>query len=722
VGKKHKPKEDPKISTAQARMWSLPLFCAVWYAFLLSKTYAGAGPAFASGFTPLLHGITLKAIALDSVLALALILAAHGWGSFSLRLLGAEDMTRSERRIHSVALGLGVLALLTLLLGMTFGLLRGLPLVLIGSGLTLTGLNLRRSLQQAAPAPQAPPLWQNGSWLEWILATLLAYTAALHLLGALAPETFYDSLVYHLGTPNIYLMRGRITAIDNLLHANFPANMQMLYLLGLAVRGATTAKLIHFATGVLSCWAIIELGRSMCSRRTGLAAAALFATVPVVAAAVWQSGVELGVTMWMLMGTWALLRGFHAEQPRYWLLLSGVHFGLAMGAKYTAVWGAAAAFFCLAIYLRRHPAKWQLLAQWSMAAVLLLSPWLVKNTLFTGNPVFPFLFRPSANLELDAFVHSAKGHFWSGGLTQWETWLVQPWRLFTQGRSAFSFIGPLLIIFAPVALTLRRAAFPFGWLLALFGLHYLFWMQSTSMVRLLVPALPLFCLFVTHRLNAFEPYKQIAPWAVLPIVLWNLAWGGSMLQQKDVPSVVSGKESATAYLKRRHHGYHHPYYDIAQASRDLPAQARIAFIGESRSFYFHRDVEVQSLFQPGLFLDTLKLATNPGQLHDLLEQRAITHLFVGHGEVARLIRPRLWRLADEKLLLLSRFFRGHVRLLQRNRAGAALYALQRPTGAIPAATQPREIPEIVRLALEGHPRYTPLSKTDRARFLLKLAD
>ena len=120
------------------------------------------------------------------------------------------------------------------------------------------------------------------------------------------------------------------------------------------------AKLVNFWMLILTTAGIYAIGRTACSRLTGIVAAALFCAVPVVAFAAWHTSVELGAAFWTLMGLWSLLRGFHTQLPEKtsadppsalarWILVSGLFHGLALGVKYTAAWNATSSEFACAI-------------------------------------------------------------------------------------------------------------------------------------------------------------------------------------------------------------------------------------------------------------------------------------------------------------------------------------------------------------------------------------
>ncbi|MFH2203678.1 MAG: glycosyltransferase family 39 protein [Elusimicrobiota bacterium] len=748
--RKRKPRANKQdTGNARAVFWPLPTAFAVWFAFIGAKLvsltdrslYLGLLLPFAVK-TP--RTVPLAELAggylLDLIYLAAFAFAALGYGMPLVRWMFRTPLAGLERALIAQAFGLGALALLTLFLGAAAGVTPGLAFALLGAGIALTAVELLRWLKRRpAISPEHPGFFSTLAPLEWLLLAVLAYSVFYHLLGALAPETFYDSLVYHLGAPNTYRLRGRIVPIEGILHTNFPQNMEMLYLLGMLFRGEILAKLMHLWMMLLTVAAIYGLGRTACSRQTALCACALFCTVPVTAFAAWHTSVECGAAFWSLMGIWALVRGFYAQespQPAAtarWFLVSGIFHGLALGVKYTAAWNAAAALVLMLLWLYRAPkierrAKLLLPVLWSLAALAVFAPWLVKNALFTGNPVYPFLgavFGQSGLYpDAAALKDSARGHFWYGGLRHWQTWLLTPWLLFTQGRSHYSFIGPLLVAFFPLIFRVRKAVFPFGWLLLAFGVQYIAWSASSSMVRFFIPALALFCLYAAHQLTALgREWRPWAPWLVVPIVLWNLAWNGAMLLQKEVPVVVFGHETKEQYLGRAHIGYPPQQYEMARyINATLPPDARLMLLGDVRTAFLERDSATCSLFDEHPFLRALRTAPTAAGLQAILRAGGFTHVLADYPETLRNLQRRLHALTPEQLRILSRFWRGHLRPVRRNAHDVALYELTEPAGMIPAAGRPAELPEIIRIALDGNPALQRLDAAGKNRLLKSLAD
>ena len=79
------------------------------------------------------------------------------------------------------------------------------------------------------------------------------------------------------------------------------------------------------------------------------------------------------------------------------LIVAGVMAGFACGVKYTAVPFVAGALgvaiFGVAILSREFGTRWKGILLFGTVAIVVASPWLIRNVAWTGNPVFPLAMR-----------------------------------------------------------------------------------------------------------------------------------------------------------------------------------------------------------------------------------------------------------------------------------------------------------------------------------------
>ncbi|MCP4590711.1 MAG: hypothetical protein GY842_08200, partial [bacterium] len=151
-------------------------------------------------------------------------------------------------------------------------------------------------------------------WLAVCPFAALAILAAVTPPGVLWAEegNGYDVLEYHLQLPKEYLEAGRIDYVPHNVYANFPANVEMLYLLSLLVRGdvvegALLAKLLNLGLAVLFVAAAWLAGRET-SRVAGVFSGVAAGGAGYVAYLCGVAFVELGMLFFGMLALAAFIR------------------------------------------------------------------------------------------------------------------------------------------------------------------------------------------------------------------------------------------------------------------------------------------------------------------------------------------------------------------------------------------------------------------------------
>lgn len=355
----------------------------------------------------------LLVVLTDGPLALFIFVAATGLG---IRLVGMLGLGGAELRwqlLLATGLGLGALSLLMLGLG-AMGLMSrpmwiALLVIFVVSGLT--------NVHRLPRAPQTESMHIGRRWMPWLWLLVIGF-AGLALLGGTMPPGIlwpaegngYDVLEYHFGAPRDYLDAGRIGYLPHNIYSNFPFNVEMLYLLSMILRGdpiaaVYSAKLLNVGLAFLAVAAVWLAGREF-GRGSATIAALLIASCPFVVYLCGVAYVENGLLFYSALSVAALLRARRGEnvshRPARWVFTSGLLAGLACGCKYTAVVAlvvplAMSIPFIVAQRaktastpgntLRRRSGTWLLL--FFAGCLMSFGPWLVKNVIATGNPVFP---------------------------------------------------------------------------------------------------------------------------------------------------------------------------------------------------------------------------------------------------------------------------------------------------------------------------------------------
>ncbi|HET8550197.1 MAG TPA: hypothetical protein VFL57_19435, partial [Bryobacteraceae bacterium] len=187
----------------------------------------------------------------------------------------------------------------------------------------------------------------------------------------------------------------------------------------------------------------------------------------------------------LIFGMFLVLEIWRAERQTELLICGGLLAGLAFAVKYTGALAIAWAITTVLLASRR--ARPALIV--AGAAALVASPWLIRNAVYTGNPVAPFFNRwfPNpyfyADWERNYLEHLRN----FGGLTGREV-VTEP---LVRGERAQGLAGPLFLL-APIGLwALRHAA---GRWLAAAGVVFALPFTQNMGTRFLIPALPFWAL------------------------------------------------------------------------------------------------------------------------------------------------------------------------------------------------------------------------------------
>ena len=257
-----------------------------------------------------------------------------------------------------------------------------------------------------------------------LVAAVIGSVLALILWVSWTPPHQYDSLVYHLALPQAYLRTGSLAPVEHLIFSHFPQNGEMLFALGLALGSDILAQLFMWLSSLLCLWWVFDARRFVPTAAARLGAV-LLATHTAFLLLATTTYVEPLVALWTTASVLSFFRYHYGEssgKARGWLVISAIFCGLALGTKYYA--GITAALLGSALLLRvlrasesSRAARASDLGLFVCLVTLLFTPWLIKNAVVVGNPVFPFFYQFFPMTGTGWAAESARGYF--GVLTEY---------------------------------------------------------------------------------------------------------------------------------------------------------------------------------------------------------------------------------------------------------------------------------------------------------------
>ena len=531
---------------------------------------------------------------LDVLTVAALFGIAGGIGRATLARLNLSTVTRAERIALEGGIGLGIVALGTLIFGL-IGLFRPLLLWIL---LIVAAMLLRKSLigwlRDGLDLLRSIRIQSFGQGAAMFYCAVML---ALALLIALAPPTHWDSLTYHLVAVQRYVQLGRISEQPDNFYLGLSQNVEMLYGLTFGLFGRVTAAApVHFGLGILALLATAGVTRRFAGRSAGWVAALLLLSAYNVWALFGWAYVDLGT---LLYGSLALIAAtvWRESRSRGWLIVMGAIVGLAMGVKYTTLaLGIALGLFVLIHEPRRVIQNGAIMI---VAGLIAFAPWAAKGLLLYHNPVYPFVFNGlnwnaerSEEFSFSAYSLIARGDVW-----QIPVLPVAATILGQDNTDGFGFtLGPwLLTLFLLLPLVWTFLESPARQLardaLTLILPLLAFWAIMAALnsvgiqTRLMVMALPAFAAagaVALHGLAHFPKKPIDINFIVRGVLALTLALGFldavSETSREQVVPYLLAQEDMGAYMYTNTGAYY-------GALQNLPAGSRVLLLWEPRGFY-----------------------------------------------------------------------------------------------------------------------------------------
>ena len=657
-------------------------------AFVGLRSPRGLAVAFAA-LTLISVGIVsryaLGSIVLDGLAAVIVVVPPILAGTWLVSVLPVGPMPRRWHLLLGAGLGLGGTALLILLLGWG-GILHRAVWAVILVIFTAAGVVQLRTLytrnsdaisRRALPGRRGSGPFR-GLWLIAWPFLVLALLAASNACGFIWQEEGYgyDVLEYHLQMPKEYLAAGRLTYAPHNVYANFPANVEMLYLLAMILldddAGAgVVANLVHLLLAGLAVFAAWVAGREW-SSRAGTIAGVVTASAGWLAYLSGLAYVENGMLFFGLVALAAILRSLSppraaastggaakspspnplsvaprglkpAAQPGFekgpkpgrWIALAGVMAGFACGCKYTAVAMIALPLGVVVLLLPAANIRRRLRngLAFAGAATLTFAPWLIKNQILTGNPVFPLANR---------MFHASPPGWGEEESSRWDRGHRPPAEQFLEAKLAalwrhvladrYQRFGPAVFLLAIGGLVGRRRTRADQVLLIVLVAQLGVWLFATHLyARFAVVMLVPLALLAGRALpdSSSGLRRRVVVTLLIAGGVWNLGFAAT-LHAEESPG---GAPAALMY-----EGAVPGYEYFGLVNNKLPDNARILLVGDARPFYFQRDVDYCVVFNRNPFVETIRAAGSDREIVDWLRARGYTHVLVNWSEVRRLSR------------------------------------------------------------------------------------
>lgn len=576
----------------------------------------------------------LGIIALTSLFTLSVL----GWGGLLSRI-GLKLDTFWQNLAVRVITGYCALYALFILLSLAGRLHRLEVAVVISLGTLLSCAeipDLARSISTTLAGVR------NWTTADRALLSVIGVCVALHMAYGLTPLMFYDSQAYLLLAPAEFLKSGGLTHILWNAQSNTPLAMQLIVGMSLSLDASgQTAKLLLTLAGCLAAAGAYEFIRPA-GRRAALLAVLCILCFPEFLMMQTFGTTDLGVAGMMIFGAiWtrqALMEGSWRT-----VVPAGLAFGLAIGSRYQAVVLVSlvvAVFLAEAAFARKVSVRTggQLFAMGCLVT-LLVAPWLVRNYVHLGNPVFPLMqsvWRDSGEWSSEQAQIWTRGVF---GPSFWNLSIVQQVlapvaALLPQPANGLFGIG--LVLGALMGLFVSKQPIRLAALLGLSGL--VIWglvRPGAGLALLRYNALSL--IFLLAATGAVLGSEWIPSKAGTTIAL-TLSGGSLLMGLVHVQSVLPAAQSLVNPAARqaiyRANVPSWEAFEYLNTKLD-PARDKVLLIGETRAFWVNVPYIAPSAFNGPQLDAILGGDSNPDDWTKEFSRLRLTHLLLSNSEIER---------------------------------------------------------------------------------------
>ncbi|GMV26870.1 MAG: hypothetical protein AMXMBFR58_29010 [Phycisphaerae bacterium] len=650
------------------------------------------------------------------------LVASIGWGMGAVWALRKLTGRPASGDIAVLAVGLGVSIMLTLshalgvsgALGGAFGISgRTWAYAPIALGAAIAVVPAIIALQRGVDGDSllAPLGWSGRIPIAaaWICGSVVLVVAACNPPGALWSSEFggYDALSYHLQLPREWLESGVLRPVHHNVYSYLPGYVEAAFMHLGAMSGARdliagdgevliSAQLLCAGWTVLAAWAAGRFARS----------AALAIGVSEPAAEVGSSvGAAVSITLpWLIvvgslaynesamvlliaaasavaMGGGAEPRG--ASPDRAGLLKRGLicgwMVGVACGVKPTAIFMGAPIVGMFLVFGQPLRTWWVAALGACGAGAAALAPWLIRNWVECGNPVFPQLAGVfgSSHWSAEQVARYASAHHFDGGVVDRLKLLVLADESDPAGARHRGLAHPQWGLLVPVAAAAtvclaalrpsRRVAMLLGGagLIQLAAWLVLTHIQSRFLLPLLVPAVGaiggLIAIGADQRFSSVGRGSRNWPrWSgsIVAAGLWSMAPAGAYLVHRYLlegppgggpntlltlgPGAFSGSIGRSLYDQMTEDERREfladagstVYANFTGRKNDV-----LYLVAEATPLYYTGRVIYNTTYDRWLLGEAVRAdPDNPGRWIDALRSRGVTRVLVNFHELDRLTR------------------------------------------------------------------------------------
>jgi hypothetical protein len=590
---------------------------------------------------------------LDSLFAIALAIVvlfiAAGLGSLFSKPFKLENWTFIERTVIGLPLGLAAIAYSIFFLGLV-GWIK--PIHLICWLVIIAITSLKSSViffeEGISEFRGFKITWSNFSLFKKIVFSAGILALLLALFQSFTPPWDYDGLLYHLEGPRLFIEAGKIIPILDKWVTFYPFTWEMIYLLGLGLGSDIFARLMHFSTLILLLLATYAFGKRFLPKSGGWLPAAILVGIPILPLLGNAAYTDMALALFQFLAIVLVVLWINEDRINL-LILAGLMQGIVLGIKYTAFTGAVILIILILYTCNKnkelYPSKLQRIKPvlfFSITTLIIASPWYIKNLIWTGNPIYPFLFPQNKTDPMQLQLWIDYMNSFGVGRT-WINYLLLPLDIFIHHEKFGTFMGRMDIpspLFLSVflypafrkqqSIKVRLMLDAFAWVT--FG-QFLAWSLGVQQNRFLIPLYPGLSILVSsvflsilHNNKLRYVGKVTITGLVSGMILATLIFMNIYNNILKPAKVLLASETKQEYLNR----IVGDYRGIEYINSQLPSNSKVMFLWDGRGYYCSKKCvpDIDQMFLTAAVNNSAKI----GDLSRKLMEKGITHLFLSEED------------------------------------------------------------------------------------------
>jgi len=493
--------------------------------------------------------------------------------------------------------------------------------------------------------------FRNGVYLKnlvltkwfWALPFIVLLTG--YIARSLLPPTGFDSLMYHLSIPKLYLENGGFWNVYFNPQSDFPMLAEMNYLVGLAFENDLVCRQIALGTGLLALGCVIVIAKAcVLSKREQLISGTLFLTLTVVIATMSNCDVDMISASAIVLSVLTIKRAFE-EKNGSLFMVSAMLAGIAMGTKIFGVF-----VIPLIVYVAAREGMFRLHYKQFLRKICLFAcftlpfsiPWYAKSFVYRGTVISissTLLEEQGLGMPMGIGTESPIVHFLVNVFLRT---IAAPWTfsLFPSQHQGDT-LGPLFIAIFPLMFIFRIPQ-RMKVFLAIMGIYLaeilfmeIFFIPGGASIRYCLPVaitgIPI-AMYLVRKLETYPVLHKV----VMVIVWFQMGLGVLLFAKRYHKDWIA---LLTMQSKEEYYQALLPEYDAIHYINQLPGSATVFIVYNYSNYLIEKP-----------YVAAYRRYKSPDMLRNDLREKNIRYIFANNTLDTTENRDALPEISNKKVL------------------------------------------------------------------------